>query len=272
MTRFLSKISHVANEHDHDELLPIRNLFAKFVATNQNCMLKVTGINTIFIDIDNTLWHFDRNSDLALHETFTTHQCQLWCNDYAMFHDSYESHNQRLWQFYNQGMVAKEVLVVKRFEQAIRECGRRGNSGELAALMNATYLERLIMHHELVPGAIELLEYLHGKGYQINTLSNGFKGVQEKKLEAGGMNRYITHTILSEDCGITKPRQGIYDYAQQVTGCEPQSTVMIGDDPSTDIAGALAAGWKTIYFNINGAPCPTAHHTVGSLLEIKKLL
>ena len=123
-----------------------------------------------------------------------------------------------------------------------------------------------------MPGAVELLQYLKEKGYQINVISNGFKGVQERKLEAGGMNRFITHVVLSEDCGITKPRPGIYEYAMSLCGAKPQEIVMIGDDPTTDIPGALNAGWHTIYLNINNIPCPTAHHTVSSLMEIKNLL
>ncbi len=230
------------------------------------------GIKTVFIDIDNTLWHFARNSDLALEETFGIFRCQQWCNRYDMFHESYERHNQLLWQLYNQGQVEKERLMVRRFELALRECGHCGDSATLATKMNSTYLERLVMHDELVPGAVELLQYLCSKGYQVNTLSNGFKGVQERKLAHGGMNRYISHTILSEDCGVTKPRAGIYRYAEQVTGCRAESTVMIGDDPQTDIAGALAAGWRAIYLNLNGMPCPEAHHTVSCLGEIKELL
>ena len=116
------------------------------------------------------------------------------------------------------------------------------------------------------------VDYLHNKGYELNVISNGFKGVQERKLEAGGMNRYIKHVILSEDCGITKPRPGIYDYAMQVCGAKPSSIVMIGDDPTTDIAGALNAGWRTIYFNTRSIDCSEAHHTVSSLLSIKDLL
>lgn len=232
----------------------------------------MTGIKTVFIDIDNTLWHFTRNSDIALEETFHIFHCERWCHDYEYFHRRYELHNLRMWQLYNQGLVAKAVLMVKRFELALRDCGHNSDSMHLANDMNTTYLERLVMHHELVPGAVELLKYLHEQGYQVNALSNGFKGLQDMKLQAGGMNRYITHMILSEDCGITKPRLGIYRYAQQVIGCTPSTTVMIGDDPSTDIAGALAAGWRTIYLNLTGTPCSTAHHTVTHLLEIKQLL
>ena len=228
---------------------------------------------TIFFDIDNTLWWFSRNSELALETTFRLMGCDNWCKNYQVFHDHYEHYNHELWQLYNQGGVEKEVLEVKRFEQALEASNYCCDDvDELATAMNSCYLDQLVKNHHLLPGAVELLQHLHNKGYQINAISNGFKGVQERKLADGGMNHYITHVVLSEDCGITKPRPGIYQYAMELCGAKPQNIVMIGDDPTTDIPGALNAGWHTIYLNINNIPCPTAHHTVTSLLEIKNLL
>lgn len=233
----------------------------------------IEGITTIFVDIDDTLWWFSRNSELALASTFRLMGCGEWCANYDAFHDHYEHFNHELWQLYNKGGVEKEVLEVRRFEQALEASHYCCDDiDELAAAMNTCYLNQLVRNHHLVPGAVELLQYLHGKGYEINAISNGFKGVQERKLEAGGMNRYITHLVLSEDCGITKPRRGIYDYAMNLCGAQPEQIVMIGDDPTTDIAGALGAGWKTIYLNTRGIACPEAHHTIGSLMEVKELL
>lgn len=233
----------------------------------------IEGITTVFVDIDDTLWWFSRNSELALASTFRLMGCGEWCANYDAFHDHYEHFNHELWQLYNKGGVEKEVLEVRRFEQALEASHYCCDDiDELAAAMNTCYLNQLVQNQHLVPGAVELLQYLHGKGYEINAISNGFKGVQERKLEAGGMNRYITHLVLSEDCGITKPRRGIYDYAMNLCDAQPEQIVMIGDDPTTDIAGALGAGWKTIYLNTRGIACPEAHHTIGSLMEVKELL
>ena len=230
-------------------------------------------IKTIFLDIDDTLWWFSRNSELALASTFRMMGCGEWCRDYESCHDHYEHFNHELWQLYNHGDVEKEVLEVRRFEQALEASHYCCDDiDELAKAMNTCYLDQLVKNQHVMPGALELLQYLHKKGYQLNVISNGFKGVQECKLEAQGMNRYITHVVLSEDCGITKPRRGIYDYAMKLCCAKPDETVMIGDDPTTDITGAHNAGWHTIYLNTRNIACPLAEHTVNSLLEIKELL
>ena len=230
------------------------------------------GVKIVFIDIDDTLWWFTRNSEVALASCFEMMGCADRGFNYHVFHGHYEHFNRELWQQYNHGLVAKEVLEVRRFELALGACGCSGDVASLAVAMNSCYLEQLVKQSHLVPGAVELLQYLHSKGFEINVISNGFKGVQECKLEAGGMNRYITHIVLSEDCGVTKPRRGIYDYAMSLSGADARSIVMIGDDPSTDIAGARNAGWRTIYLNMRGESCPIADYTVTSLFEVRELL
>jgi len=234
--------------------------------------VKMRHIKTIFIDIDDTLWNFEANSILSLQATCKRFLPNDAYSKHGSFMQNYEEYNLALWQLYNKGEVEKDVLMVQRFAQALESIGIKDNNWQIAEQMNDFYLHELVEHDILMPGAVELLQYLKEKGYEINTMSNGFKGIQERKLKAGGMDRYISHVILSEDCGITKPRPGIYEYAQKTCKCAPQGTVMIGDDPTTDILGAHNAGWKTIYLNIRKQDCAYADYTVTTLLDIKNIL
>ena len=60
--------------------------------------------------------------------------------------------------------------------------------------------------------------------------------------------------IISDEIGIQKPDAQIFRFAEQETGATPETSVMIGDNPSNDIAGALEAGWRAIYYDIKGKP------------------
>ena len=140
-----------------------------------------------------------------------------------------------------------------------------------------TWLEYLFFLSSLgtlLPGARELLEYLVKK-YDVNILSNGFQEVQRRKLKSSKIEEYIHHLVLSDDCGITKPLKGIFDYALQRTGAMADTTVMIGDNYDADVKGAKNAGWRTILFNIKGFDrnnVPDADIVVDSLDEIKEIL
>ena len=213
---------------------------------------KFDGITTVFLDVDDTLWWFTENSKVALDHTYRMCDIGSWCSSYELFVDTYRKKNAELWHKFHHGEISKDFLQRERFRYVLKELGYDGDCDALGAKMNDDYLDYLSRLPKTVPGAKELLAYLVGKGYDVNALSNGFKGLQDRKLVSGGIAGLVHHLVLSDDCGFTKPMRGIFDYALGVAGSTAETTVMIGDDPDADIAGARAAGWRTIFFNIKG--------------------
>lgn len=234
---------------------------------------KMKGIVTVFVDIDDTLWWFTENSKLALRHTFDAFDISSVCT-YERFKEVYLKKNLELWNLYHHGLIDKDFLVNERFRFTLKECGYKGDVEKMCHLLDEEYLRFLALQPTTIPGARQLLEYLVAKGYDVNTLSNGFQGTQQQKLISGGLSDLIHRNVLSDDCGITKPQRGIFDYALEQCGAEAATTVMIGDNPDADIKGAHDAGWRTIYFNIRGLePIEvTADAVVTSLDEIQQIL
>lgn len=231
------------------------------------------GIVTVFVDIDDTLWWFTENSKLALRHTFNAFDISSVCT-YERFKEVYLKKNLELWNLYHHGLIDKDFLVNERFRFTLKECGYKGDVEKMCHLLDEEYLRFLALQPTTIPGARQLLEYLVAKGYDVNTLSNGFQGTQQQKLISGGLSDLIHRNVLSDDCGITKPQRGIFDYALEQCGAEAATTVMIGDNPDADIKGAHDAGWRTIYFNIRGLESieGTADAVVASLDEIQQIL
>lgn len=231
------------------------------------------GIVTVFVDIDDTLWWFTENSKLALRHTFDAFDISSVCT-YERFKEVYLKKNLELWNLYHHGLIDKDFLVNERFRFTLKECGYKGDVEKMCHLLDEEYLRFLALQLTTIPGARQLLEYLVTKGYDVNTLSNGFQGTQQQKLISGGLSDLIHRNVLSDDCGITKPQRGIFDYALEQCGAEAATTVMIGDNPDADIKGAHDAGWRTIYFNIRGLDPieDTADAVVTSLDEIQQIL
>lgn len=234
---------------------------------------KMKGIVTVFVDIDDTLWWFTENSKLALRHTFDAFDISSVCT-YERFKDVYLKKNLELWNLYHHGLIDKDFLVNERFRFTLKECGYKGDVEKMCHLLDEEYLRFLALQSTTIPGARQLLEYLVAKGYDVNTLSNGFQGTQQQKLISGGLSDLIHRNVLSDDCGITKPQRGIFDYALEQCGAEAATTVMIGDNPDADIKGAHDAGWRTIYFNIRGLDPieDTADAVVTSLDEVQQIL
>ena len=235
-------------------------------------MIDKAEIKTVFVDIDDTVWWFTENSKLSLRHVYDAFALAEWEPCYERFRDIYLTKNAELWNLYHHGKIKKDFLVTERFRYTLQQIGVTQRVDELGAEIDEEYLRFLARQSILVPGAMELLEYLN-RHYRVHALSNGFKGTQQQKLRSGGISHLIDKVIISDDCGFTKPMREIFDYALSRCGADAQSTVMIGDNADADILGARNAGWHTIYFNIKGtAPCHEADANVNSLLDVKKIL
>ena len=235
-------------------------------------MIDKAEIKTVFVDIDDTVWWFTENSKLSLRHVYDAFALAEWEPCYERFRDIYLTKNAELWNLYHHGKIKKDFLVTERFRYTLQQIGVTQRLDELGAEIDEEYLRFLARQSILVPGAMELLEYLN-RHYRVHALSNGFKGTQQQKLRSGGISHLIDKVIISDDCGFTKPMREIFDYALNRCGADAQSTVMIGDNADADIRGAHDAGWKTIYFNIHGtAPSDVADAEINSLDEVKNLL
>ena len=234
-----------------------------------------TKIKTVFVDLDDTIWWFTENSKVALRHVYDKFGLAEFSPEYSNFRDIYAAKNLELWDLYHYGKIEKDFLVTERFRYTLEQIGVNNcDLKKLAEAIDDEYLFFLSSLGLLLPGAKDLLEYLVAK-YDVNILSNGFQEVQLRKLRSSGIEKYIHHLVLSDDCGITKPLPGIFDYALERTGAAAETTVMIGDNYDADVQGAKNAGWHTILFNIKKFDrnnVPDADVVVDSLEEIKSIL
>ncbi len=231
------------------------------------------GITTVLVDLDDTIWWFSENSKVAFSRTCDAFKVDDFCPR-DEFRRVYLVKNLELWHLYHHGQIGRDHLMNERFRYTLQQCGYSGDCTAMARTMDDYYLATLATLKLLVPGALQLLEHLRRKGYTTCVVSNGFRGTQQQKLRSAGVEGYIDRIVLSDDCGITKPFRGIYDYALQQCGASAGQAVMIGDDPEADIEGAHRAGLRTVYYNCRGVdPAPgTATFTVTRIADVIPLL
>lgn len=101
--------------------------------------------------------------------------------------------------------------------------------------------------HTPVEGAKEVLSSLGD--YRKVVLTNGFTELQREKHLLFGFEKHFEAFFASEMAGTGKPNPACFEYVLAETGVEPENAVMIGDNPKTDILGAIRTGIRPIYFN-----------------------
>lgn len=97
---------------------------------------------------------------------------------------------------------------------------------------------------------MQLITALKEMKLPIGILSNGFTEVQQHKLRVTGLDKMIDLMVLSDEIGINKPNVELFEHAMKRAGqTTPASQLMIGDNATTDIAGAISAGWNAILYD-----------------------
>ena len=208
---------------------------------------------------------------MTLLELFTTLQLeQRGIHDFDLFHKNYLAHNEKLWERYRNGYIKQEELRVKRMWLALLDFKIADET--LAKDMSIRFLDLLPTRTILFPYAVEILEYLTNKKYELHLITNGFEKTQHSKLKHSGLDKYFREVITSEGSSSLKPNKDIFDYAFKKTGANPSESIMLGDSIEVDIIGAMNAGIDQVFINHLNIPIevkPT--YVVTSLKELEKI-
>ena len=225
----------------------------------------------IFFDLDRTLWDFDAAAEVAFERIYDKyHLKDLGIPSAHDFHEVYHPLNEKLWELYRENKITKDDLNRTRFLKPLEHYDI--HDVELADHLSEDYVYWSPRIVRLVPGTMELLEYLKPK-YHLHLITNGFQEVQHTKLSGSGMEPYFETLTVSEEINIKKPNPEIFLYALKKAGATAEESLMIGDEMAVDIDGARAAGIDQVFFNPLGQEDPGERtFEVRHLSDIKTLL
>lgn len=214
--------------------------------------IDTSSVHVVWVDLDDTIIDFRANSRAALANLYRQRRFDsLWptVDDWIA---AYERHNISLWVDYSVGIIDNATLRLERFRRPLTDAGMSdAEARKLSPGLDPQYLDLLAQEKRLIPGAPALLAKLRERGFTIGVLSNGFADVQHRKIARAGLADKIDITVLSDDIGVNKPDTRLFRYAQSRTQWPDDASahLMIGDNPATDIGGALKAGWQAVWFN-----------------------
>jgi putative hydrolase of the HAD superfamily len=225
----------------------------------------------LFFDLDHTLWDFDANSRLTLHQLYHSFELeQKGVDNFDLFHKNYLVNNDKLWARYRNGYIKVDELRWKRMWLTLIDFKIGDES--LARSMGDQFLNLLPFRKTLFPYTIEILQFLTDKKYQLHLITNGFEATQHHKLKNSGIDKFFIEVITSEGSNSLKPQKEIFEYAFKKTKSRCDECIMIGDSIEADIQGAINAGIDQVYVNhLNIEPTIQPTYTVYSLKELESI-
>ena len=100
---------------------------------------------------------------------------------------------------------------------------------------------------DLFPETLEVLKALAPR-YELAILSN-FDRRLHSVLDQLGIRTHFREVIISSEAGADKPDPWIFKHALARLGVAPHETLLVGDDPECDVAGAVRAGWHAFHLD-----------------------
>lgn len=207
----------------------------------------IQKINTVFFDLDRTLWDFETNSKTALTEIYQELKLYDFTDSFEVFYATYREINKNYWERYTHGKVSKEVLRVGRFIDTLEALGV--NNQDIGIKLGELYVERSPYQTHLFPNTKETLKKLLDNNYKLNIITNGFKEVQLIKLKNSGILHFFEDILCSEEVGKNKPHPDVFNTALKRAKVNSSNAMMVGDDFEADIIGAERCGIKAILFD-----------------------
>ena len=232
----------------------------------------------IFFDLDDTLIRYDDAYEIALtasHELVSRRHPHVSRADLrkAVF-ASYE----KLFGYRTQGFADAGTLSV----QAMRERLTGDALRALDADDSPGFVAELIAAHEAVEAReITVFADTHptldilGTHFRLGVITNGPSAMQRAKLVAADLAPRFPVIVVDSEFGHPKPDARIFAHAAQAVGFAPDEMLFVGNSPEADVAGAVGAGWTSVWVNASGACLPAGvpapHHVIKSLGELPEL-
>ena len=203
---------------------------------------------TILFDADDTLLDFRRSEDAALRDALL----RIGVHPDENMVATYSAINDGLWKKLERGETTKEALRTDRFREFCRVCSIDTDVVTLAH----SYTEFLSQKSFVVDGALETCRKL-APFCALYVVTNGIGFVQHGRFDPSPLAPLFRDVFVSEEIGFEKPRREYFEaVAQKIPDFDPKNTLIVGDSLSSDIAGGIAFGIDTCWFNAKGKTLP----------------
>lgn len=171
------------------------------------------------------------------------------------------------------GTAGVEIELRRVFARLFAEGGVEPGA---ALVEDTAHLFRALSYRRpprLIRGAARTLAVLRERGVRVCLLSNAQSCFTRAELAMTGLGGSFERIFLSSDYGCRKPSPAFFRAALAETGVSPDEALMVGNDPDTDVGGAMSVGLGSRYLHTRTSPprrasLPEGCIEIGSLTDL----
>ncbi len=147
-----------------------------------------------------------------------------------------------------------EIDILPVFEAILTAEGLTEVTAEQAYLAGEQFRILTTKMLKLYPNTKKVLTGLRAAGKKIYLLSNAQHVFTWQELVQTGILEDFDDVFISSDAGVMKPDPAFYDKLFRKHGLLKEESIMIGNDSTSDIAGATAYGIDALYVRTEISP------------------
>jgi len=213
----------------------------------------------LFFDFDDTLHDFEaayRHGFGAL-----ARQVLVWAGardiDAAQLKALCQDAWDAAWHRFVDGYISERELWIQRLTAVFAAVGLKPEPERLnrARELYIRQMEGALRLFPETKHALDLAAALHPRPV-LGVLTNGVPSIQASRLTALGLYQRFDLVLISGAVGVSKPDPRFFDLALRRAGVSANQAVMVGDNATVDVLGALRAGLHAIWLNRHGRPWP----------------
>jgi len=194
------------------------------------------AIRAVLFDLDDTLLRYRRSSGTLLRESFEAvgvepiFPVEAYFEQFRRFADRTDS-----------------VAELRR-ECFAALCADRGRDPDLGRRVADVYAdERDHRDVEWIAGARDVVEWLSER-YRVGVVTNSPADAARQKIDTAGVDDYAETVVFAGHDTPAKPAPEPFDRALDALEVDPDRAIHVGDSIRSDVAGANAAGLRSVLF------------------------
>jgi len=190
----------------------------------------------VIIDLDNTLYNYDKTHIIALNGTFE-YLSKITGENAGKIINDYNLHKKYLHKELSGTASSHNKLITFKYL-----CSKYGLSNSNIIEINNIYEDLFLRNIVINEGVYDFLEFLTNLRIKKCLLTNYVLRDQLKKLRELRLLDKFDHIISSEELGKEKPVQMMFLTALHRLNLQSNEVIMIGDNYDADINGANNTG------------------------------
>ena len=197
-------------------------------------------IRAVLFDLDDTLVRYRRSSGQLLRESFDAVGVDP-IFPVAAYYDRFREFAEKT-----------DSVAELRRECFAALCADRGRDPEVGRRVAAAYADERD-HRDVawIAGARDVLDSLSTR-YRVGVVTNSPADAAAQKIDAAGVDEYAETVVFAGHDTPAKPATEPFDRALEALAVDPDRAVHVGDSPRSDVAGANAAGLRSVLFAADG--------------------